>query len=294
MLAFFAWIFTVLSNPHNYTVKGLLVFKNTPQKRAFHSLQSDSVNVIVNGNGWDMLFAKMKLQNKQITVDLKTLENKSFIVLSAQLEQINSKKEITQQITGFNPDTLYFDFSNRKEKRVPVQLISAVKYQRQFSQSGNVIIKPAYVIINGPSDVIDKISVWRTDSLMLDSIGETVHTNLGLQHPTEGNVSIYPKNVQITLPVDEFTEKTLLIPVKLINNNNYYDIKIFPLKVKVTFTASLKNYMQIDEDYFEATADLDLWRQDGYKVLPVVLSKIPKYCKIVKIQPANIDFIIKK
>ena len=294
MLAFFAWIFTVLSNPHSYTVKGLLLFKNTPQKRAFHSLQSDSVNVIVNGNGWDMLFAKMKLQNKQITVDLKTLENKSFIVLSAQLEQINSKKEITQQITGFNPDTLYFDFSNRKEKRVPVQLISAVKYQRQFSQSGNVIIKPAYVIINGPSDVIDKISVWRTDSLMLDSIGETVRTNLGLQHPTEGNVSIYPKNVQITLPVDEFTEKTLLIPVKLINNNNYYDIKIFPLKVKVTFTTSLKNYMQIDEDYFEATADLNLWRQHGYKVLPVVLSKIPKYCKIVKIQPANIDFIIKK
>jgi YbbR domain-containing protein len=293
-LAVFAWIFTILSNPYSYTVKGLLAFKNTPQKRAFHSLQSDSVNVIVNGNGWDMLFAKMKLQNKQITVDLKTLENKSYIVLSSQLDQINNKKEISQQITGFNPDTLYFDFSNRKEKRVPVQLVSALRYQHQFSQSGNPIIKPAYVIINGPSDAIDKILVWKTDTLRLDSIGETVHANLPLQHAIEGNVSIYPKNVQVTLPVDEFTEKTILIPVKLINNNNYYDVKIFPLKVKVTFTTSLKRYAETGDDYFEATADLDLWRQHGYKALPVVLSKIPQYCKIVKIEPSNIDFIIKK
>jgi YbbR domain-containing protein len=294
VLAFFAWIFTILSNPYSYTVKGLLAFKNAPQKRAFHSLQADSVKVIVNGNGWDMLFAKMNLQNKQITVDLKTLENKSYIVLSSQLEQINIKKEISQQITGFNPDTLYFDFSNRKEKRVPVELVSALHFQHQFSQSGNPIIKPAYVIINGPSDIIDKISVWKTDSLKLDSIGETVHTSLMLQHVTEGNVSIYPKSVLVTLPVDEFTEKTLLIPVKLINNNNYYDVKVFPLKVKVTFTTSLKKYAEINEDYFEATADLDLWRQHGYKALPVLLSKVPQYCKIVKVEPANIDFIIKK
>jgi YbbR domain-containing protein len=293
VLAIVAWMFTVLSNPYKYTVKAVLNFKNAPQKRAFHSLQPDTVNVIINGSGWEMLFSKMSIQNKAITVDLRTLENKNYVVLSDQLDPINNRKEVSQQITGFSPDTLYFDFSNRKEKKVPVHLMAVIKYRHQFSQSGIINIRPSHVIVNGPGDVIIKITEWKTDTLRLDSVGETVNTFLNLQPVKEGNLSVYPKSVQVTIPVDEFTEKTLEIPVKLINAGND-NVKIFPQKVKVTFTTSLKKYAETDEDFFEATADLNLWRKHGYKVLPVVLSRIPQYCKIVKIDPADIDFIIKK
>jgi YbbR domain-containing protein len=272
----------------------VLDFRNTPQKRAFHSLQSDTVNAMVNGSGWDMLFSKMNTGNTSITVDLQTLEDKSYVVLSSQLDQINSKRESGQQISRFNPDTLYFDFSNRKVKRIPVHLVSVIKYQHQFFQSDNITLKPAYVIINGPSIIIDKITEWNSDTLKMDSVDETINTRINLQPVKEGNMSVYPKNVQVTVPVDEFTEKVLEIPVKVINNHNFQDVKIFPQKVKITFATSLNRYKEIDEDFFEATADLDLWRLHGYKVLPVVLSKIPQYCRVVKIEPQNIDFIIKK
>jgi YbbR domain-containing protein len=294
VLAVIAWMFTVLSNPYKYTVKEVLNFKNTPQKRAYHPLQSDTVNATINGTGWEMLFSKMSVENKSITIDLRTLENKNFVVLSDQLDAINYRKEVGQQITGFNPDTLYFDFSNRKEKKVPVRLITAIKYEHQFAQSNNITLKPSYVIVNGPADVIGKITEWKTDTLKIDSVGETINTLVNLQPVKEGNFSVYPKNVQVSIPVDEFTEKTLLIPVKLINNTGNDSVKIFPQKIKVTFTISLNRYAETDEDFFEATANLDLWRKQGYKVLPVVLSKIPQYCKIVKIDPVDIDFIIKK
>jgi YbbR domain-containing protein len=294
ILAVFAWVFTVLSNNYNYTVKEALNFKNTPQKRAFHSLQSDTVDATVSGTGWQMLFSKMNKDVRVVSIDLRTLENKSYVVLSSQLNQINNRKEIDQQITGFNPDTLYFDFSNRKAKRVPVYLVSKIKFKRQFYQSDNITINPAYVIVNGPANVIDKLTNWPSDTLKLDSINDTVSTSLNLQPVKEGNMSIYPKSVQVTVPVDEFTEKTLLIPVKLINNHNYDDVKVFPQKVKITFMISLNRYAETDEDFFEATANLDLWLNGGYKVLPVVISKIPSYCKVVKVEPQNIDFIIKK
>jgi YbbR domain-containing protein len=294
ILSVFAWAFTVLSNSHTYTVKEVLSFKNTPQRRAFHSLQSDTVSAEVNGDGWQMLFSKMNNDVNLVNVDLRSLESKSYVVLSSQLDQINSKREVGQQITAFNPDTLYFDFSNRRVKRIPIQLVSAIKYKHQFMQSGNITLNPAYVIINGPASVIDNINTWPSDTLRLDSLSETVSTRAELQPVKEGNLSIFPKNVQVNVPVDEFTEKTLFIPVKLINNSDYNDVKIFPLKVKVTFTISLNRYAQTDEDYFEATADLDLWRKRGYKVLPVVISKSPNYSRIVKIEPQNIDFIVKK
>ena len=294
VLAALAWVFTTLSNPYNFTVKEILTYKNAPQKRAFHSLQPDTINTTMQGTGWQMLFSKMNNENRIIIVDLQTLENKDYVVLSSQLKQINDKKEFDEQVVGFNPDTLYFDFSNRAVKRVPIQLQSNVKYQHQFAQSNNVVIRPSYVTLSGPGNLIDNIKSWDTDSLKLDSVNETVRGRLELEPPKEGSISISPKSVQVVVPVDEFTEKTISIPVKLVNNSQYYRVKIFPQKVKVTFTTSLNRYGEMDEDFFEATADLTLWRDRGYSTLPVKLSRIPAYCKIVKIEPQNIDFIVRK
>lgn len=294
LLAVFAWVFTTLSNKYNFTVQEVLVYKNVPQKRAFHSLQADTINATIQGTGWQMLFSKINNESKTVNVDLRTLDSKDYVVLSSQLKQINAKKEVDQQIVSFNPDTLYFDFSDRAVKRVPVKLVSGLKYSHQFAQSNDVSIRPDYVTLSGPGSQVAKIKSWNTDSLVMDSVNETVRTVVDLQPVKEGNISIYPKSVQVTVPVDEFTEKTVLLPVKLINNNNYYNVKVFPQKVRVTFTTSLRKYAQMDEDFFEASADLDLWREHNYSTLPVKLTRLPSYCKIVKIEPQNIDFIIRK
>ena len=294
ILAALAWVFTTLSGNYNFTVKEVLSYKNAPQKRAFHSLQPDTISTTMQGTGWQMLFSRMNNEDKAITVDLQTLENKDYVVLSSQLKQINDKKDFDEQIVGFNPDTLYFDFSNRAVKRIPIKLLSDINYQHQFSQSNDVFIRPSYVTLSGPANVIDNIKTWNTDSLILDSVNETIRTSINMQPAKEGNVSIYPKSVQVVLPVDEFTEKTISIPVKLINNLDYYKVKIFPVKVNVTFITSLNRYAEMDEDLFEASADLGLWRDHDYTTLPVKLTRIPAYCKIVKIEPQNIDFIVRK
>ncbi|OOQ61043.1 CdaR family protein [Mucilaginibacter pedocola] len=292
-VAIVAWVFTVLSNPQTYKVKQAIVFKNMPQRRAFHSLQPDTLNATVVGSGWKMLFTRMSESNDRVTVDLSTLESKNYIVLNNQLRQINARRDAEHQIIGFDPDTLFFDFSNRLIKRVPVKLVNGVKYQKQFMQSGAIVIKPSHVTISGPAEVLAKISAWKTDSVNLKGQNESYHSRVNLQPSTEGNLTVLPKSVIVNIPVDEFTEKTLQIPVRLINNRHYYDVKVFPQKVKVTFTTALKDFADINEDDFEAVADLDQWTQ-GYRVLTVRLTHSPSYSKVVKIVPQNVDFIVKK
>ncbi len=294
ILAVCAWIVITLSNTYTYNVKEILNFKNVPQKRAFHSLQSDTVNVTVKGTGWQMLLSKMNEQNKIIKVDLRTLDSDAYIVLSLQLPAINAEKAVKNEIIAFNPDTLYFDFSDRGVRRVPVQLVRSINYQQQFTQSGDVVIKPSYVTITGPSNRIDKITAWQTDSLVLQNVSENINSSVNLAPSAEGNISISPRTVRINIPVEEYTEKTMELPVKLVANNDFFNVKIFPQKVKVTFTTSLSRYADIDEDMFEAEANLDLWRLYGYSVLPVKITRMPPFCKIVSIEPRNIDFIIKK
>ncbi|RCH54029.1 YbbR-like domain-containing protein [Mucilaginibacter hurinus] len=294
VLAAIAWVFAVLSNPHNFTVAKIIVYKNAPQKRAFHPLQSDTVKATVKGSGWQMLFARLNDQNNTIGVNLSSLDKHNYVVLSNQLRNINLKQESNRQIIAFDPDTLYFDFSNRRVKRVPVKLVKSLKYKQQFAQSADIAVKPDYVTLSGPAEMLNTITSWKTDTLRAENVNETINTQVKLQPVKEGNMSVYPKTVQVNIPVDEFTEKTLAIPVKIINNRHYYNVKVYPQKVKITFVTSLTDYPDMDEAFFEATADLDLWQLHGYRTLPVKLRRLPPYCKIVKIEPANIDFIIKK
>jgi len=292
-LSVIAWVLIALSDTHRYVIREPLNFKNIPQKRAFRSLQSDTVDVTMLGSGWKMLFSRMNSQDHPVDIDLHTLESKNYIVLANQLKHINAQRDADNQIISINPDTLYFDFTNRIIKRVPVKLMLSINYQHQFALSDHIKIKPEYVTLSGPSNRVRGITKWPTDSLKLDHVNEDVSTRVKLKPVDDGSMVIYPKNVQVDIPVDEFTEKTLEIPIKLVNQN--YDIvKIFPQKVKITFRVALSNYAGIDGNFFEATANMNLWRKKGYSTLPVTLTRLPSFCKIVSIVPRNIDFIVKK
>jgi YbbR domain-containing protein len=293
VLAALAWLCITLSNQYNYTVKRVLSYKNTPQKRAFHSLQSDTVDVTIKGTGWQMIYAMMHYSSNNLAVDLRPLNTGNNVVLSSQQTQVVDG-EINHDVISFNPDTLYFDFLNRMVKRVPIRLLSNITYQQQFSEANNPVLKPSYITIVGPSEKLDKITEWYTDSLTVKKANETIRTRLNLQPVNEGNITIYPKTIDVVFPVDEFTEKTLQIPIKLINNSDFYNVKVFPEKITITFMTSLRRYTETDENYFEAEADLNLWKNQGYNTLPVKLTRMPPYCKIISVEPQNIDFIIKK
>ncbi len=294
VLAVVAWLVVTFSRTYNFKVKQVLAYKNAPKKRAFHSLQSDTVDVTVKGTGWQMLSSKMNSMNPAVKVDLRALEYQDYLLLSEQIRAINRSKEYPQEIVSFDPDTLYFDFSHRRVKRVPVKLSMKLKYQQQFEQSDHIIITPRYVTISGPSNVIDKITSWKTDSLKAEDVNESINTRIKLVPVKEGNIGIYPNSVQVKIPVSEFTEKTIEVPLKLVNNTNYYNVNLLPKKVKVTFTTALNKYVGMNEEFFEAEADLSMWKNYGYKMLPVKITQLPDFCRIVKIEPQNVDFIIKK
>ena len=289
-----AWLFFALSNSYVYQARTLVRFVNFPENKAFHSLQSDTVKLQIEGTGWQLLFSKLRINPQSIDIDLKDLNKQTFINLSDQLGYINQQFSSTQKIVYVQPDTLYFDFSSRAIKKVPVELVSNIKFEQQYGISDSIRLNPSYVTVTGPQEDLSKIRVWKTDSLKAGNVKNNISAKVALKRPSMANINIYPSYADVKIPVDEFTEKTVEVSVKVRNNRNYYDIKLLPDKVKITFMTALSNYSKIDRDFFEATVDLDNWTERAYKQLPVKLTKFPGFCKLVRIEPQTIDFIIQK
>lgn len=289
-----AWLFFALSNSYVYQARTVVRFVNFPQNKAFHSLQSDTVKLQVEGTGWQLLFSKLRISPRSVDIDLKDLSKQTFINLSDQLGYINQQFSSTQKIVYVQPDTLYFDFSSRAIKRVPVELVSNIQFLKQYGIADSIAINPAYVTVTGPKDDLSKISVWRTDTLIAKNIAGNISTKVPLKRPSMANINIYPSYAEVRIPVEEFTEKTIEVSVNVRNNRKYRDVKLLPEKVQITFMTALGNFSRIDRDFFEATVDLDNWTERSYKQLPVKLTRFPDFCKLIRIEPQVVDFIIQK
>lgn len=294
LLAIGAWLFMALNNKYVYTAKTVLVYKNTPQKRAFHALQSDTVDLQVEGTGWQLLFARLRIKPQSIAINLDKLNTRNFILFSEQLYNVNRQLETSQKIISVKPDTLYFDFSEKTLKRVPVKLVSDFGFVKQYGLSDDMEIIPSHVNLSGPEQELKKINEWPTDTLTLANMQVTTGARVGMAQNKMKNVSIFPTSAEVKVPVDEFTEKTIELPLKVINNREYYDIKLYPKKVRLTFLVALSKYQQINEDFIDAAVDINDWKIKGHNQLRVEITRLPKYCQIVKIVPAKVDFIIEK
>lgn len=289
-----AWLFFALSNSYVYQASTVVRFVNFPQNKAFHSLQSDTVKLQIEGTGWQLLFSKLRISPQSINIDLKDLKKQTFVNLSDQLGYINQQFSSTQKIVYVQPDTLYFDFSSRAIKKVPVELVSNLQFEKQYGISDSVILNPAYVTITGPKADLAKIQSWKTDTLSAKNVSGIINTRIPFKRPSLANINIYPSYTEVKVPVEEFTEKTIEIPITVLNNKNYRDINFLPEKVKITFMTAIGNYSRIDRDYFEASVDLDNWTFKSYKQLPVMLTRFPDFCKLVRVEPQVVDFIIQK
>jgi YbbR domain-containing protein len=294
LLSIAGWLFLALSNKYFYTAKTVLLYKNFPQNKAFHPLQSDTVDLQVEGTGWQLIFARLRINPQSISISLDKLGNRNFLLLSEQLASVNQQLETSQKIISLRPDTLYFDFSPRTVKRVPVKLVSKFTFVSQFGVSNPVEISPDHVTVSGPLNELNKITEWSTDSLKLSNLQNTTVTRVSMKQNILKNVNIFPSNVEVTIPVDEFTEKTIEVPLRIINNTEYYNVKIYPKKIKITFLVALSSYAQVNGDFIEAVVDMNEWKILKHDQLSVKMLRFPDYCKVLKISPGKVDFIIEK
>lgn len=289
-----AWLFFALSNSYVYQAKTLVRYVNFPQNKAFNSLQSDTVKLQIEGTGWQLLFSRLRINPQSIDVDLKQLNKQTFISLTDQLGFLNKQLASSQKIVYVQPDTLYFDFSSRIVKKVPITVLHEIGFVKQHGIADSIRVVPSYVTVTGPAEELANISSWKTDTVKLRDVQSSINTRISFERPPKANINIYPAMAELHIKVDEFTEKTVEIPLKIINNKQFHDVKLLPPKVRVTFLTALSNYQKFDRSYFEAVVDMDNWTNRKYRQLPVRLIEFPPFSRLIRVEPQNIDFIIQK
>lgn len=294
LISFVAWLLIAISNKYSLTIKAGIEYVNIHEKKAFHSLQSDTVSVTMKMSGWDLILTKLKPEAIRIQVDLSGLSKRNYIVFSNQIGFLNRQFSDDKQVVAVFPDTLYFDFSKQTQRKIPVHVPQSVSFKAQYDIIGETQTTPSYITVTGPLEDVANIEFLETDSIFGKNVHTDIRTVASINNKQRPNITLYPTSVEVSIPVGEVTEKIIEVPIKVENASRYKSVRLIPTKVIIRAMVSIKDYSKWSARDFEVVVNMEDWERGHVRSLPVILTKVPDFVKIIEVSPQNVDFFVRK
>jgi hypothetical protein len=301
LLSFIFWYLNSLEKDTEYDIKYPVRYINLPEERVLAEDLPSKLEVFLKGPGYSILKLKLAGNRTPVILDIATVNYRrvpgsrtlSYYVITAGLiPKLKSQLRAECEITSIKPDTLFFSFDRIVTKTVKVIADVDVTTERQYLVKGQIVINPDSVTISGPKRILDTIKSVKTRYKKLKGVNETITKSIPLYALKEVDVS--EKKVLLTIPVEQFTEAEIHVPVKIINCPDSINIRIFPDVVTVKCLVAISDYKKIEKIPIEVVLDLSKADINSSEKIPLGFLNIPPFVSSLRVTPPKVDFLIEK
>ena len=268
--------------------------KDVPNSVVFTSEPPSEVRVRVKDKGTVLLNYMLGKSFFPISLsfsDYKGKDNHVKIYASEFEKKILSQLNVSSKVLSIKPDTLDYIYSEGKSKLVPVRFRGKVTAGLQYYVS-DTICKPDSVLIYAPAGMLDTITVAYTQTVNMENISDTTRQRVALA--SMKGVKFVPNSVEMTFPVDIYTEKTVEVPLHGTNFPADKALRTFPSRVQITFQVGLKRFRSIKASDFLINVSYEELLNLGSDKYTVKLKSIPPGVSQIRIAPEQVDFLIEQ
>lgn len=295
LLSFSFWILLSLQEEYEIQVSIPIRYKNMPHDITFVQEPPHEITARVRDKGTVLLNYSLGNKISTLDIDLKDISSKNgkLVYPGKEIESIIMKRLIsTTNLLSFNPAQIEEPYSKLINKKLPVVFDGDIRTEPGFQVSGDILIEPLVVDVYASDLVLDTLRTIPTVYTEIKKGRKTITQNVKLAR-IEG-VTVDPENVSVTIPIEEYTEKTLEIPVTSKGVYADFTMRMFPAKVKVSCSVPLSRFKDLSEEDFGVEVTLTDFEQNISGLLPVILSKKPDWVDEVTISPTSIEFILEQ
>ena len=291
-ISFVFWLLVKFSKEYTVAREVQLSYE-LPEGKAFTSFPPEKVVVNFKSQGWFFLVAA--ISGKEYTMPYLVPDRSIFSLTSAKvrsdLEELINNKDV--EVTNLLFEGFRIPLEDKLEKQVPLLAQYDLEMKAEYHLADTVRLLPDSVWISGPESLIMPIQAWVTDSLRLTNLDQTYEGQLAVRSPEE-SLRVSPASVQVVVPVERYTEKSIFVPVEIVNPSPD-SIRLFPDKALVKCVIGLGNYNTLKAEDFRLIADLKKSRtEEGKNSVPLELVKQPSYVHSVLVSPRSTEFFLVK
>ena len=291
-IAFFLWLMVQLSQNYTGDILVHISYSNLPKNKVSVFPLVNEGHARVNASGFRLLWANMRWGRLDLDIDYDRYNNAEYILADNIVDNALTELPSGYTLIGFYPDTLHLSFARKKTKKVPIVLERQLTMAKQFDLKGDIQLSPDSITITGPKSIVDTLTSWNTELLVLNKLKETISDTIRLLDTQNPGITLSHKHIVYTVPVEMLTESEIEVPIGLENAPLGVDVAIFPKQVTLTFMVGLSNQDNASNAAFKVVAnfqDVDL-EKDEYA--PLEIKQVPNFIKNPILSPETVEYII--
>ena len=298
------WLFIRLSQENQADIRQYIRVVDLPPGTMLVDQSDQVVFFSVHTKGVRLFASLLSARNDTLRVPFSALsrtsraqEERFHLSASGVVGLLSQHADAGVSITNVRPDTIFVTLSIRMEKKVPVVARVELDFERRFGLYGSMQLTPDSVLVSGPQYMVDTITSVTTRSLELSALNQPVTQYIDIVSPSiRPAVTVVPGQVSLHVPVEEFTEAQLEIPLDIhcpdtLNQSFHGQLRLFPPRVHVVFQVALRDYQKIETGLFSAYVECPGPDFQG-RQLPVKTGHVPDFVRMESVRPSSVDYLI--
>ena len=292
LLAFGFWLLQSLQQEYEITLTFPIKYKELPADIAFNEEIPQQVIAKVKDKGSVLLNYTLGRTLQPIEVKLNSEEKQGTLHVSKKQIENNIQKQLlsTTALIEFDPQQIAAPFSQRKHKALPVKFDGDIQFITGFQLAGEIQIKPNTVDAYASAVVLDTLQEVLTQFIEVKKGNKTLQRTVALR--SIPGVNLVPTTVTVTLPIEEYTEKSLTLPIICKGVPHHYKVRLFPSEVTVTCSVPLSRFKALSESQFEITINYNELEQNASGTCLVQLTRKPEWVHTPTLLPTQVEFLL--
>ncbi len=291
VLAFIFWLMLFFQKENvEGTYRIPLKYTDIPMDVVFDNVLPDFIEVTVADKGSEIFQLDItRMDSLEINVTTFT-EGGTTVLQGDQFRQlILSRLSPSSTIRGYFPMNISLATSKLESKKLTVAFDGEITTSRANLVADSVTFIPETIMAYGSRQSLDQLQSALTEYTIFKNLRATSQLPIKI-NPVEG-VKFSPSQVEIFIPIEEYTEHVFEIPIIATHLPKNLDVKFFPSRATVTFSVTLEEYKKIVPEDFEITLDYRQFHNNEDGRVSLELTNSPTTIANPRISPASVEFL---
>lgn len=298
VLAFLLWLMHGTSSRSKLKCNIEIAYIGIPEEVEFINELPKTISVTIKDEGkflWNYYIngfdaVRVDLTDKFIYASDGTLN----IDYRESISRIELHLESSTDIVEISPNFYLGEYSRLQSKEVPIYLKTPFKFAEHMVLKDSISISHKTIKISGKQELIDSITC-----VYIKPIDVVINKSVSLSAPLEiaEGINVRDSVVNIDISTEMSTEKTLQLPLRMVNVPDEIVLHTFPSTVQANFSIGLSRYKLVDENDFEIVFDFNdilSSETDEIKTNTLRINKIPSDIYNLRLSPREVEYIIEK
>ncbi len=294
------WFLNALNKEYSVELSFPVRYTNLPNNKVLANTPPDHFTLKVNSYGFTILRHKLSMAFSPLVFNVNDFtdermedsEESRFTYNSRTfIPQISNQVSNELVITEIQPDTISFYFDQVVSRNVKVLPDITYDLKKQHHLNGEITTTPDSVLVSGPESILDTLQYVKTKSQHYKELDQETQRNVQLEEFDK--LEIETKRVVLNIPIEEFTEKQLYVPISVVGLPDSLSVTLFPNQARVNFLVALSQFSEIlPEDFVLNVSYLDI--EQKKELLDLNLQLQPPHILSVSMYPEHVEYLIEK